>query len=169
MQVLSSFHFQGSTTQRRSPSRPQAIVNAQSTVRPADSFVSSKSSQANKIVSQPKFAGKTELMKAAESGDYQAAYDICFQEVLSHQWEKINEKYGGKTAIMMAVENGYTKIAELLAAEGACLSLTDNNGRTVLDRISDKNLKKELINIRGSKFYSDTYDGYNSQDERRKK
>ncbi|MCE3235479.1 MAG: hypothetical protein K0Q50_1659, partial [Vampirovibrio sp.] len=69
----------------------------------------------------------------------------------------------------MAVENGYTKIAELLAAEGACLSLTDNNGRTVLDRISDKNLKKELINIRGSKFYSDTYDGYNSQDERRKK
>lgn len=169
MQVSSSFRFQGSTTQGRNPLRPQAIVNAQSTVRPADSFVSSKSSQANKLASQPKFAGKTELLKAAESGDYQYAEDICYQEVLSSHWNKINTPNSkGETPIMVAIDKGHTRIAKLLAAEGACLSLTDNNGRTVLDRISDKDLKKELINIRGSKFYSDTYDGYNSQDERRK-
>lgn len=168
MQVLSSSRFQGLTTQRKSTKNSQA-GNAQLTQQTPDSFASSRSGQVGKVALQPKFSGKTELYKAAEQNNYQYAKDICYEDNYETHWRRINEKHNGKTPLMVAVEKGHLAIAKLLARCGACLSVRDNNGYTVLDKISDPDLKKELIDLRQSlASYSETYDGYNSEEERRK-
>lgn len=155
MQVLSSLRFQGVTVQGRSPVRIPA-GKAQLATQPADSFVS--------------FSGKTRLMKDAEEGNYDDARDVCYQDVLETHWNKINRQDGkGETALMKAVDNGHEDVAELLSGNGGCLSIKDNKGRTVLDRISDKTLKKKLIDTRREAAnYSEDYNGYNSEEERMK-
>jgi ankyrin repeat protein len=70
-----------------------------------------------------------DLIKAAKAGDMDTLLACLENEPNINVRDKYNQ-----TALMLAAENGYTRVVSLLIDKGADMNAKDNEGRTALMR-----------------------------------